>query len=134
MHACAKREGAGDNARDTYLTVYFDDLAFEPPVEAPRAVGAQVAQWSQETFETAVQDVQVLTHETLDIIQRNVNAGFGSLRKLAGAKDLAEVLDLQAAYWRNQFAAFMGQIEELSALSTKVAADIIRGSASREGQ
>ena len=61
----------------------------------------------------------------IDIAQRNVNASFGFLRRLAGVKNLGEMLDLQATYWRNQLTAFMGQIEELSALSRKAARDMV---------
>jgi hypothetical protein len=42
---------------------------------------------------------------------------------LAGAKNLAEIVELQAAYWRKQFSALTAQAEEVPALSTKVVAD-----------
>jgi hypothetical protein len=42
---------------------------------------------------------------------------------LAGAKNLAEIVALQAAYWRKQFSALKAQAEEVPALSTKVVAD-----------
>jgi hypothetical protein len=61
----------------------------------------------------------------IDIAQRNVNASFGFLRRLARVKNLGEMLDLQATYWRNQLTAFMGQIEALSALSRKAARDMV---------
>jgi hypothetical protein len=41
---------------------------------------------------------------------------------LAGAKNLAEIVELQAAYWRKQFSALTAQAES-PALSTKVVAD-----------
>jgi len=43
------------------------------------------------------------------------------LRKLAGAKGLGEILDLQAAYCRNQFGAFIRQVAEIQAVATEVA-------------
>jgi len=42
---------------------------------------------------------------------------------LAGAKNLAEIVELQAAYWPKQFSALTSQAEEVHALSTKVTAD-----------
>src|SRR6185312_5613481 len=48
--------------------------------------------------------------------------GWGSNSAAAGAKDLAEMMELQAAYWRKQFGALAAQAEEVRALSTKVAA------------
>ena len=43
---------------------------------------------------------------------------------LAVAKNLAEVTNLQAAFWRKQFGNFSAQAEELRTLSTKVAASV----------
>jgi hypothetical protein len=57
----------------------------------------------------------------IGIAQRNVNAILNQLWKLAGAKGLGEILDLQAAYCRNQLGAFMRQVEEIQAVSTEVA-------------
>jgi hypothetical protein len=42
---------------------------------------------------------------------------------LAGAKNLAEMVELQAAYWRKQFGTLATQSEEVRALSTKVTAN-----------
>ena len=42
---------------------------------------------------------------------------------LAGAKNLAEIVELQAAHWRKQFDTLTSQGEEVRALSTKVTAD-----------
>jgi hypothetical protein len=75
-------------------------------------------------LEAAVQGALLLHREMIDIEQRNINASFGFLRRLAGAKNLGEMLDLQATYWRGQSGALMGQAEELRALTTKVAADM----------
>jgi hypothetical protein len=41
---------------------------------------------------------------------------------LAGAKNLAEIVELQAAYWRKQFSALTAKAEEVRALSTMVTA------------
>ena len=41
---------------------------------------------------------------------------------LAGAKNLADMAELQAAFWRKQFGALTAQAEEVRALSTKVTA------------
>jgi len=41
-----------------------------------------------------------LNYKVLDIAQCNINSGFSLAKSLAGAKNLAEVIELQAAYWR----------------------------------
>jgi phasin family protein len=42
---------------------------------------------------------------------------------LAGAKNLTDIVELQAAYWRKQFDALTAQAEEVRTLSAKVTAD-----------
>ena len=61
-------------------------------------------------------------HKIIDIDRRNLNSGFDLANSLAGAKNLAEIVKLQAAYWRKQFSALTAQAEEVPALSTKVVA------------
>jgi hypothetical protein len=58
----------------------------------------------------------------IDIAQRNGNSGFDLAKSLAGAKNLAEAMELQGAYWRKQFGALAAQAQEVRALSTKMAA------------
>jgi hypothetical protein len=120
---------SGKEPRGTYPIVSFDDLALEPSSPEirvarepwPEAVLAAFAK----ALEAAVQGALLLHREMIDIEQRNINASFGFLRRLAGVKDLGEIVDLQAAYWRNQLVAFTGQIDELSALSRNAARDMV---------
>ena len=60
-------------------------------------------------------------HKIIDIARRNLNSGVDLANTLAGAKNLAEIVELQAAHWRKQFSALTAQAEEVPALSTKVA-------------
>jgi hypothetical protein len=58
----------------------------------------------------------------IDIAQRNVNSGFDLAKSLAGAKNLSEMVELQAVYWQKLLGALTSQAEEVRALSAKVAA------------
>ncbi|MBK5199281.1 MAG: phasin family protein [Methyloceanibacter sp.] len=122
MKGSTGSEIASDNVRGAYPIVYFGDLALGPsnPECAQQAWPEIVLAGFEKAFEAAAQGAVLRQHEGIEIAQRNVNASFCLLRKLVGAKNLGEILDLQAAYWRNQFGALMGQAEELRALSTKV--------------
>jgi hypothetical protein len=62
-------------------------------------------------------------HKIIDIARRNLNSGVDLANSLAGAKNLAEIVELQAAYWRKQFSVLTAQAEQVPALSTKVVAD-----------
>jgi len=75
-----------------------------------------------ESFEKSCGGAVALNHKIIDIVERNVSSGFDLAMSLAGAKNLAEVTNLQAAFWRKQFGNFSAQAGELRTLSTKVAA------------
>jgi phasin family protein len=65
-----------------------------------------------------------LNRKVIDITQRNINSGFDLAKSLAGAKNLAEAMELQASYWREQLGTLGAQAEEVRTLSTQVTADV----------
>ena len=67
-----------------------------------------------------------LNRKIIDIAQRNINSSFDLAKKLAGARNLAEAVEMQSAYWRNQLDTLAAQAEEVRTLSTKVAADLAK--------
>jgi phasin len=77
----------------------------------------------ERTFDAAGQGAAAFNRKIIDIAQRNVNSGFDLAKSLAGAKNLADVMELQAAYWRKLFSTLTAQAAEVRALSTKVTAD-----------
>jgi hypothetical protein len=66
----------------------------------------------------AGQSAVAVNRKAIDIARCNINTGFGLAEGLAGAKNLAEVMELQAAYWRKQFGDLTAQAEEMRMLST----------------
>jgi hypothetical protein len=56
-----------------------------------------------ESFEKSCEGAVALNHKIIDIVERNVSSGFDLAMSLAGAKNLTEVMNLQADYWRKQF-------------------------------
>jgi hypothetical protein len=79
---------------------------------------------SWERFVDAGQGAVTLNRKAIDIARHNVNTGFGLAVSLAKAKTLAEVMELQAAYWRKQLGELAAQAGEMRTLSTKVTADV----------
>lgn len=77
----------------------------------------------ERTFDATGQGVAAFNRKIVDIAQRNVNAVFDLAKNLAGAKNLAEILQLQGAYWQKLYGNLTSQAEEVRALSTKVTAD-----------
>jgi phasin len=80
----------------------------------------------ERSFDALGQGATALNHKVMDIAQRNINSGFDLAKKLAGAKNLAEAIELQASHWRKQFEVLAAQAEEVRMLSTQVTADAVK--------
>ena len=76
----------------------------------------------ERSFDAAGQGAAAFNRKIVDLARRNVDASFDLATSLAGAKDLADMVDLQAAFWRNQFDVLTAQAQEVRALSTRVTA------------
>ncbi len=80
---------------------------------------------SWEKFVVAAgQGTVALNRKAIDIALRNINTSFGLAERLAGAKNVAEAMELQTTYWRNQVGELAAQAGEMRTLSTKVTADV----------
>jgi phasin len=77
----------------------------------------------ERSFDAAGQGAVAFNRKIVDLARRNVDASFDLATSLAGAKDLADMVELQAAFWRKQFGVLTAQADEVRALSTKVADD-----------
>ena len=77
----------------------------------------------ERSFDAAGQGATAFNRKLIDIAQRNLNSGFDLAKSLAGAKNLAEIVELQSAFIRHQFDVFANQASEIRALTTKIAAD-----------
>jgi phasin len=76
----------------------------------------------ERTFDAAGQGAAAFNHKIVDLARRNVDATFDLATSLAGTKDLADMVELQAAFWRKQVGVLTAQAEEVRALSTKMTA------------
>ena len=143
MNATFNPQTAAEQARKSYrdVTTQLGQLGLDASVpEAVRAIAEKSVAQTREfydrsndaldasvatfekTFDAAGQGAAAFNRKIIDIAQRNVNSGFDLAKSLAGAKNLAEAMELQGAYWRKQFGALAAQAEEVRALSTKMAA------------
>jgi phasin len=138
---------AAERPRETNhkTAAQFENLMLGAPVsEAMRALAEQNVAQTREayenskialeaaletlerSFDTVGQGATALNRKVVDIAQRNINSGFDLAKSLAGARNLAEIVELQAAYWRNQFDTLRAQAEEVSSLSAQVTADMAK--------
>jgi phasin len=137
MNANSNSQTAAEQVRKNYRDVTTPDAAVPETVRAmvekavdqsrevydrsKDALDASVATLER-TFDAAGQGAVAFNRKIIDIAQRNVNSGFDLARSLAGAKNLSEMVELQAAYWQKLFGTLTSQAEEVRALSTKLAA------------
>ena len=136
---------AADHARNAYrsVTAQLGLLALDTAI--PEALGESVGEKTvgqtreaydrskdaleasittfERSFDVAGWGAAAFNHKIIDIARRNLNSGVDLANSLAGANNLAEIVELQAAYWRKQFSVLTAQAEQVPALSTKVVAD-----------
>jgi phasin len=138
MNATSNPHTAAEQGRKSYRDVTTLDPAVP---ETVRAIVEKAVDQSREVydrskdaldasvttleraFDAAGQGAVAFNRKIFDIALRNVNFGFDLAKSLAGAKNLSEMVELQATYWRKHFGLLADQAEEVRALSTKVTAD-----------
>ena len=69
----------------------------------------------QKSFGAAGQGAAALNRRFIDLTERNMNTSFDLAMGLAGARNLAEVMELQAAYWNK----LLGEFRTPQAASSK---------------
>lgn len=77
----------------------------------------------ERSIDMAGQGAAALNRKVISLAQTNLNTGFDLAREMAGAKNVAELMELQASFARNQFGALTAQAEEVRTLASKVASD-----------
>ena len=65
-----------------------------------------------------------LNLKVIDIAERNISTGFDLAMSLAGAKNVAEAVEMQSAYWRKQLGQMQAQAEEVRALLSRLNANV----------
>ena len=143
MNATHNSRAVADQARDAYrnVTAQLGLLGLNTAIpEGVRALAEKTVAQSRQvydrssdafdasvatfekTFDAAGQGAAAFNRKFVDLARRNVDASFDLATSLAGAKDLADMVELQAAFWRKQFDALTAQAEEVRTLSIKVTA------------
>ena len=133
---------ATEKARGTYrkTAARFEEFAYDAQMpESMRALAEKSVAQTRELYVhsleavlegwerfvvAAGQGTLALNRKAIDITRRNINNGFGLAERLAGAKNLAEAMELQTTYWRKQVGELAAQAGEMRTLSTKVTADV----------
>jgi phasin len=144
MTASFNPQAAADQARNSYrnVTAQLGLLGLDTAIpEGVRTLAEKTVAQTRETYDRSTDafEISVATFERsfdaagrgaaafnrkiIDIARRNVESTFDLAKSLAGAKSLADIVELQSAYWRKQLGVLTTQAEEVRTLSTKVTAD-----------
>jgi phasin len=144
MNDLSNPQAAAEQARKNYrdVTAQLGQLGLDTSVpEAVRTMAEKTVTQTREaydrskdafdaslttferSFDASGQGAAAFNRKIIDIARRNVDTSFDLAQSLTGAKTLADMVELQAAFWRKQFAVLTAQAEEVRALSTKVMAD-----------
>ena len=135
-------EATADNFKkvEAGISELFEGVDTAVP-EAVRAIAEKTVTQSREAYENAKvsmeeavevleksidhagQGAAALNRKVIDNAQANLNTGFDLAKDLAGAKNIAEIMELQSSFARKQFEALTAQAEEIRELSTKIAED-----------
>jgi len=135
------RKAVAEKARTTYrrTAVQFDQLAHAQMPESVRALAEKSVAQTRELYVHSLEAVLeswegfvvaagrgavALNCKAIDIARRNINDGFRLAESLAGAKSVAEAMELQTAYWRKQVGELASQAGEMRTLSADVAAPV----------
>ena len=121
MTATYNPQAAADKARVAYrnVTAQLGLLGLNPAIpEGVRALAEKSVAQTREiygrssdafdaslatfekTFDAAGQGAAAFNRKIIDISRRNLNSVFDLATSLAGAKNLADIVELQAAYWQ----------------------------------
>ena len=144
MNATHKSQAAADQARDAYrnVTAQLGLLGLNTAIpEGVRALAEKTVAQSRQvydrssdafdasvatfekTFDAAGQGAAAFNRKIIDISRRNLNSVFDLATSLAGAKNLADIVELQTDHWQKQIDVLTAQAEEVRTLSSKVVAD-----------
>ena len=149
MTANYNPQAAADQTRANYrdVTARLGALGFDTAIpESVRTLAEKTVDQTRETydrstdafeasvatfeksFDAAGQGAAAFNRKIIHIARRNLNSSFDLAKSLAGAKNLADMVELQSAYWRKQFGTLTAQAEEVQALSTEaIKAHMARG-------
>ena len=77
----------------------------------------------EETFETARDGVMNLQHKALDAAKQNTDASFDFAKQIMGVTSVADAVQMQAKFAREQFDAFVDYSKDFQSRLTQVAED-----------
>jgi hypothetical protein len=114
---------AGDPQMPESVRAFAERSVAQTREVCEQSVGAVLESWER-LVDAAGQGAAALNRTVIDMTRRNIHGGFGLAQNLAGARSLAEAMEVQATHWRKQISELAAQSEEMGRLSAKLTADM----------
>ncbi|WP_420412055.1 phasin [Roseibium sp.] len=99
-----------ENAREAYAKV--------------KTAAEDATDLMEDTFETSRQGVVEFNHKAVDAAKANVDATFSFMKDIMSVKTVAEAIELQSTFARQQFDTLSAQTKEMQELATKLGTDV----------
>ncbi len=99
-----------ENAREAYAKV--------------KTAAEDATDLMEDTFETSRQGVVEFNHKAVDAAKLNADATFNFVKDIMSVKTLAEAIELQSTFARQQFDTLSAQSKEMHELATKLGTDV----------
>jgi phasin len=91
-----------------------------------KAAAEEATDMVEETFETTREGVLALQLRSLDAAKAGTDAYFDLTRKLLGTRSVADALQLQTAFARDRFEAFVDYAKDVQTGVTKLSEETVR--------
>ncbi|MEP0232879.1 phasin [Roseibium sp.] len=78
----------------------------------------------EDTFETSRQGAVEFNHKAVDAAKANTDAAFTFIKDVMAAKTLAEAIELQSTFARQQFDTLSSQAKDMQEFATKLSSDV----------
>ena len=91
-----------------------------------KAAAEEATDMAEETFETTREGVLALQLRSLDAAKASTDAYFDLTRKLLGTRSVADALQLQTAFARDRFEAFVDYAKDVQTGVTKLSEETVR--------
>lgn len=89
-----------------------------------KSAAEEATDMMEESFETSRQGAIEFNHKAVDVAKTNVDATFSFMKDVMAAKTLAEVIELQSTFARQQFDTMTTQAKDLQEFATKLSSDL----------
>ncbi|PVB63161.1 phasin [Labrenzia sp. 011] len=99
-----------ENAREAYAKV--------------KTAAEDATDMMEDTFETSRQGVVEFNSKAVDAAKANTDAAFSFFKDIMSAKSVAEAIELQSTFAREQFEALSAQTKEMQELATKLGTEV----------